>query len=347
MENMWEQREKFDYRLFHKLFDKLYLFQSFLEDSEKTPLILDHDIINCLKLSIFPKLRDINHFERNLDLVKYHKIKHKGAIVGARGVIASYSDISGPENPVYLYEFAHLEKEDKPEEYILELHLDDITMKLTDHLDIKSKNNKKGSDFSRELISRAIKNDDNLRPEQKADLSSKCLIQSRLFEIWKVGFYHGSYQLFITAPHFFHPIESEDYIKYYLKDSAIAEPRKPLPRLDSERLANLTLEEEWYHAGIIDLDEGSNRGILQKDLANRIYNLALTGNFNRINPADLPVVLSIYSPFEIAMLTLAGSDTKEHAQEFREPFIEACNQVCPDKLKEAYSMLEDILKQRK
>ena len=286
---------EFDYKLFHTLFDKLCAFDEFLDgekeiEGAKVEDAWDEskaDITGCLHLSIFDTLKKMcerHEFVRgeNVDLAEYHEIKDGDKIVGAKGIMLSQMDWCDADEPQYYYEFAHLERDGKVEEYIREVHVDEIVMKVfSDSFGDKITSLPKGRDESKKLLDLLIQNSskgeiDTVAPE---GLKYKCLLEgyqanANYFEIWKLGYVDGdkSYRLFILGPQFLGELNDDSILKSYLHGKKL-ENFGSLEKMSEERLAEMKMygsEGTWYHEGKIELEAEKKKKKAKKSKAKKM-----------------------------------------------------------------------------
>lgn len=351
---------EFDYKLFHALFNDIYKFRGAIP--KDIPLheeeFTDHkgnDISDCVKLSklsIFPQLKNIRKWGENVLLTEYLEIKKRDKIVGAKGVIVSGQDWRDIDEPTFYYEFAHLEKEEGVEEYVRELHMDDVIMKVFANLDKKPSAKEKGSDERKALVERAVNNciDEEIPSQAKAGIKYRCLVEGEHFEVWKVGFHQGSYQLFITAPSFISGFDSVFLIRYYLRGTPL-EKLEALEPMSNDQLAKFTLivyDGDWYNVGVVDLDPELTAKKLEDQISggvtHKVYSAILKHNFEEVDVALLPKLVSRFSLHDIANMLVASTGTEEHFEQFGSTFLEICRQHYPDeKLKGAYKLLANTL----
>ncbi len=293
---------EFDYKLFHKLFDKLYEFNEFLDGEKEiegakvvestfdsaTKTLGQIDITDCLHLSIFDELKKMckhGDFVRgeNVNLAEYHEIKEGDKIVGAKGIMSSNMDWCDADNPQYYYEFAHLETGGKVEEYIRELHVDEIVMKVfSDSFGDKIISLPKGRDESKKLLDLLIQNSskgeiDTVEPE---GLKYKCLLEGvqnngKYFEIWKLGYADGdkSYRLFLVGPQFLGAFNEDFVLKSYLQDKKLEKRFGLFKKMSEEEIAEMKMygsEGTWYHEGKIELEAEKKKKKAKKSKAKKM-----------------------------------------------------------------------------
>jgi hypothetical protein len=283
---------EFDYKLFHTLFDKICAFDAFLDDEEeiegaKVEDAWDKnkaDITGCLHLSIFGKLKkmcDSDEFVRgeNVDLVDYLEIKDGDKIVGAKGIMSSNMDRCDADEPQYYYEFAHLETDGKVEEYIRELHIDEVVMKvLSASFGDKITPLPKGRDESKKLIDLFIKNSKDTIDIR--GLKYRCLLEGKqdsdeYVEIWKLGYteFEKSYRLLILGPQFLRGFDEDAVLNAYLQDQKLGSFFGSFEKMSEEELAEIQVWEDdgtWYHKGKIELEAEKEKKKAKKSKAEKI-----------------------------------------------------------------------------
>lgn len=259
---------EFDYNLFHKLFGELSLFYSYIAESEKIEGVKvkdgPDDLTGCLHLSIFNKLKkmykkgDFNWSE-NVNLFGYKEIKESDEIVGARGIISSNMDWGDAENPRYYYEFAHLETGGQAEEYIRELHIDEIVMNVLSGFGDTAVQFPKGHDESKALIANVFESSKD--EFDVKGLKQRCLLEGKqdngeYFEVWKMGYvnHDKSYLLLVLGPQFLGELNADTVLKAYLHDEKI----RAVSSLDWDFAFKKSIicasEGKWYHEGKIELE---------------------------------------------------------------------------------------------
>ncbi len=222
------------------------------------------DITACMGLSIFQKLKNIEHWGENINLVAYHELKNGRRIMGARAVIDSYMDWCNWDEPHFYYELAHLNEEGKPREYARELALDKVVQQV--FYQEKVPRRIESSPRHEELIKRAIEKGFKEHFLEKdvdffqSTAHSTCIVQHPKFEIWKCGFEWPEikfppYQLLILAPKFVYCIGPEitgRILEKYLKG------KKFLPTLVSQEDSSFSLpmpgsgwneDFHWFNVG--------------------------------------------------------------------------------------------------
>ena len=288
---------EFDYKLFHTLFDKIYAFKAFLnceKDIIGAKVVTDTfgptdknlrriDITGCLHLSIFDELKNMcKHGDfvqgENVNLAEYHEIKDGDKIVGAKGIMSSNMDWCDADEPQYYYEFAHLERDGKVEEYIRELHVDEVVMKVfSDSFGDKIALLPNGRDESKKLIDVFIKNSKD-EIETKG-LKYKCLLEgyqanANYFEIWKLGYaeFEKSYRLLILCPQFLSELNDDFVLKAYMYGQKL-ESVGPFEKMSEEELAKMQMyvnPATWYHEGKIELEAEKKKKKAKKSKAKKM-----------------------------------------------------------------------------
>lgn len=351
--------KKFDYQLFHTLFDNVWNFRDAIEEGTPEEVdITDHsgkDISACTRLSIFPQLKNITHWGENVELHDYFELKQGKRIVGAKGVIISGMDWVDVDEPVFYYEFRHVERGTNVDEYIRELHLDDVVTNVFAPLTKPSSGPERGSEPCKEVVCGLISRADphEFAPESRSQIKYKCIFEGEDVEVWKVGFHNSSYQLFLVAPSFLAGVNTEAFIHHYLRGVQLTEktgPVKPMPTEQLEKMALQGHDGNWLNIGAIDLDlqltirnQEEARVHAELDLAKRVYSLAVNSQFPDIDYTSLPQVVAHYDAPTIATLMTATLGRGKVADQFRDQFSRACKQHCPERLKAAKDLMKQYL----
>ncbi|MBT4824844.1 hypothetical protein HN695_06620 [Candidatus Woesearchaeota archaeon] len=356
----------FDANLFRTLFNRLYLFSDYVDGEMNSDEIDDldpikdnftsKDITDCLRLSIFPMLKNIDHWGENIDVQAYHETKKEGEVVDVRGVLMSGMDWHDYETPLYFYEFAYISIEGGADEFVIELHMDVVVSAMYKSFDNGLPFEEKGSDKCRTLLEKVIENStdltDNIRKYYDEELKSQCIIQNDDFEVWKVGVYNGNYQLFMMTPDHISILSYERLLNQYVDMESTTETPK-LQSYGQKSLGKITLAPDagfWYHKGVIDVDSERTEKIKADSENQNLWSTAQS-YFNNILDTDFmatgfdvtkaysPEIVLHYSPVQMAAMIVSGIATDERKEKFGTPFIRACDKHNQDTYHKARELI--------
>jgi len=254
--------DQFNPVLFKELVDGVIYFGDIvlgyetIEEAE----ITDHtgkDITACFDLPIFPQLSKIEWWRENMDIFAYHEIKEGDKVVGAKGIIKSYDDVFGADEPIVLYELSDSVGE---EPSVQEVHADDLVRKVFSKCGEVPEDGK-GSSVGEALIEELIQRYEGTEFYPQDEVRYKCLLKGENLDIWKVGFINNTeqpYQLFITGPEFIGVIDVDKTLTNYLKEEPLElefDPDKmSIEERERVQLYTDSMEVEWHMKGNVDLD---------------------------------------------------------------------------------------------
>jgi len=250
--------ETFDYDLFHSLFENLFAFVDYIggRSTEGASItdINSEDITGCLELSIFPQLGIIKRGSE-MHIHDYVRIEEKDRVIGLKGVFVSFLEEGDISSNSYFYEFAHMDNDGDPNEYVKKFNIDEVVVELLREQDNSPGSVNKGSDYGKNLIQASIDRSSEFPDSDRDQLKYRCLVEGKGFDIWKVGFHDGPFQLVMTDSNQIGLLNDDMIVNHYLRGTSLT--KFNVEALSSTESAQFSIEPNnfrWYNYGSIDID---------------------------------------------------------------------------------------------